>query len=348
MSNNFYNLTFDAVINALEQVGFSPDGHCMALNSYENRVYDIGLEDGSHIVAKFYRPGRWTKEQILEEHKFTFELRDSEIPVCSPILLSENSSIAKFENIYFAVWPRTGGRPADEFSDSDLRMLGRYIGRIHNSGAAHNFTNRLTLNAESYGEKPLLFLLENEFLPLSIEKKYTDTVRELIEIYSSLAEDIPTIRIHGDCHPGNLLKGSEGWFFLDFDDTLTGPAVQDIWMITGGADKYSIQKRDIFLEGYRTFRDFNESWLNLIEPLRALRFIHYAGWLAKRYEDPAFKKAFPHFNTSDYWIQETKDLENQLTLIHNTSYNIPAELQRTEEPQEQALENKDYFWDYEE
>lgn len=347
MTNNFYNLTFDTVLSAIEKCGFEPSGHCMALNSYENRVYDIGLEDGSHIVTKFYRPGRWTEKQIQEEHSFLYELDDNEIPVCKPIKLQNGKTTATEKDILFAIWPRTGGRSADEFSDQDLKMLGRFIARIHNVGSSKDSESRLTLNSESYIRKPLNFLLENEFLHSQIRQRYIDACEDLAKIYDVLSQDVPLHRIHADCHPGNLIRGTKGWFFLDFDDFLTGPAVQDIWMICGGNDTESQRNQSMLLEGYRTFRDFNDSWLKLAEPLRAMRFIHYSAWLAKRHKDPAFIKAFPHFNTPDYWIQELNDLENQLTLIHSSVYNHPGIESSERYKKEEALSNSDYFWDYE-
>ncbi|MBP7585449.1 MAG: serine/threonine protein kinase, partial [Spirochaetes bacterium] len=227
----FFNLTPDIILRALEEAGFAPSGHCMALNSYENRVYDLRLEDNSHVVAKFYRPGRWTREQILEEHRFLADLRADEIPVCAPLELSGGGTLRETEGILYAVWPRTGGRVPDELSDEELAMLGRLCARIHNNGAAGKAPHRIELTGESYGLQPLAFLLERNFLPEHCRGRYEKAVREVVDIYESLRAGVPFHRIHGDCHLGNLLRGSEGYFFLDFDDFLSGPAVQDVWML---------------------------------------------------------------------------------------------------------------------
>ncbi len=349
-SNFFFHLTPDVVIKAVEASGFEPTGHCMALNSYENRVYDLKLDDGSHVVSKFYRPGRWSREQIAEEHNFLLELRDDEIPVCAPLHFSNGETIHEIEGIYYAVWPRTGGRAADEFSDGQLQTLGRLLARIHNMGSVKDAPYRIELSGEKYGLQPLSFLEENNFLPAHCKDRYANAVKEIVEIYETLRQDVPFHRIHGDCHLGNLLYGNEGWFFLDFDDFLTGPAVQDVWMLVPARDEEGLRQRDVFLEAYRLFRGFDSSWLRLIEPLRALRFIRYAAWIAKRWDDPAFPAAFPHFGTVSYWEDETADLEDQLEYFYSSNNDLPENIMRPEEnnEEEKELTNKDLFWDWEE
>jgi Ser/Thr protein kinase RdoA (MazF antagonist) len=352
MNNFFYHLTPDVILQAAQRHGFDATGHCLALNSYENRVYDLKIHDNSHIVIKFYRPGRWNRDQIREEHQFLLELKQDEIPVCAPLFISEGETIGVIENIFYAIWPRTGGRGAEELTDQELQILGRLLARIHNMGAVKNAEHRIRLNGENYGLKPLNFLLENKFLPLHCESRYKNAVAEIVDIYQKLATDIPFHRIHGDCHTGNLLQGRDGWFFLDFDDFLTGPAVQDIWMIVPARDTEGLRQREVFLEAYRQFRDFDQSWLRLIEPLRALRYIWYAGWLAKRWEDPAFPPAFPHFGTTEYWENETSDLEKQLEYIYKNISDLPDALpgkaKREQKEEDQELTNKDFFWDWEE
>jgi len=348
--NFFFNLTPEIVMKAVEQSGFTPTGHCMALNSYENRVYDIKLEDDSHVVAKFYRPGRWSEEQIQEEHEFLFELKSEEITVCEPLHFADGKTIHQIQGIYYALWPRTGGRSADEFSDSQLQVLGRLLARIHNTGAAKETVSRMTLTGDSYGLQPLAFLEENDFLPVNCRTRYADAVKEIVEIYETLCKDVPLHRIHGDCHFGNLLYGNEGWFFLDFDDFLAGPAVQDVWMLVPARDQEGLRQREVFIEAYRMFRDFDASWLRLIEPLRALRFIRYAAWIAKRWDDPAFPPAFPHFGTASYWEDETQDLEDQVDFFHKNNMDLlPENLQRAAVSEEEGAEltNKDFFWDWE-
>jgi Ser/Thr protein kinase RdoA (MazF antagonist) len=350
MNNFFFHLTPDIVIKAIEQSGFEPTGHCMALNSYENRVYDLRLEDGSHVVSKFYRPGRWSRDQILEEHVFLLDLREDEIPVCAPMRFSDGETLHEIEGIYYAIWPRTGGRVPDELSDSELQILGRLCARIHNNGAAKKAAHRIELTGETYGLQPLAFLVDHDFLPPHCKVRYVEAVKEIVEIYETLRADVPYHRIHGDCHLGNLLHGSEGWFFLDFDDFLSGPAVQDVWMLVPARDREGLRQRDIFLDAYRQFRDFDSSWLRLIEPLRSLRYIRYAAWIAQRWDDPAFPAAFPHFGTVQYWEDETADLEDQLEFFHTNTDDIPDGVRRPDQTEEtkQELTNKDFFWDWEE
>lgn len=348
MSNFFFHLTPDVVIKAIESSGLEPTGHCMALNSYENRVYDLKLEDGSHVVSKFYRPGRWNAEQILEEHKFLLELKGDEIPVCAPMHFSDGKTLHETEGIYYAIWPRTGGRAADELTDDELGILGRMLARIHNMGSVKKVEHRIELTGDTYGLQPLQFLLDNDFLPEKCKKRYSDSVNEIVGIYEELRQGIPFHRIHGDCHHGNLLNGSEGWFFLDFDDFLMGPAVQDVWMLVPARDQEGLRQREVFLDAYRLFRDFDNSWLKLIEPLRALRFIRYAAWIAKRWDDPAFPAAFPHFGTEQYWEDETADLEDQLDFFYNNTNDLPQGMKKVEEEEEkEELTNKDFFWDWE-
>ncbi|MFW6181021.1 MAG: serine/threonine protein kinase [Spirochaetota bacterium] len=350
MSTFFYDLTPDVVLKALEQAGFQPTGHCMALNSYENRVYDLKLEGGSHVVAKFYRPGRWSREQILEEHAFLHDLREDEMPVCAPLRLPEGSTLREIEGISYAVWPRTGGRQSDELSDGQLQVLGRLLARIHNVGAVRKAEHRIDLTGETYGLQPLAFLEENDLLPPRCRARYRDAVHEVVRVYEDLRKDVPFHRIHGDCHLGNLLHGSEGWFFLDFDDFLTGPAVQDVWMLVPARDREGLRQREVFLDAYRLFRDFESSWLRLVEPLRALRFIRYAAWIARRWEDPAFPAAFPYFGTVEYWEEETADLEDQVEVIHDALRGLPGYESLPAQPEEEEAEltNKDFFWDWEE
>ncbi len=320
----------------------------MALNSYENRVYDLKCEDDTHIVAKFYRPGRWTVEQILEEHRFLFQLQDNEVPVCAPLTFEGEESLGTVEGITFAVWPRTGGRATDELNDLEVETLGRLVARIHNNGAAEEALYRPALTGQTYGLDSLDFLMEHDFIPEHCRARYRDAVHEVVEIYDTLSKDVPVHRIHGDCHLGNLLRGEAGWFFLDFDDFLTGPAVQDLWMLVPARDSHGLHQRELFLNAYRQFRDFDTSWLRLIEPLRGLRYIRYAAWIALRWEDPAFPAAFPHFGTMRYWEDETADLEEVLDFFHGNTEELPSSVMREEEPEEEELTNKDFFWDWEE
>jgi Ser/Thr protein kinase RdoA (MazF antagonist) len=340
----FYQLTPFVVMEALVEAGLRPDGSSLQLNSLENRVYDLGMEDGSHVVAKFYRPGRWSREQIEEEHRFLAALEGNDIPVCVPRELPAGGTLGETEGIYYALWPRTGGRQTDEFSPEQLRMLGRYLGRIHNVGRSLPFRTRPHLDRNRMVEASLDIIdaLDTEG---SQKERFSRLAREAADRYDELAAGIERISLHGDCHIGNLLHSDRGFFFLDFDDCLTGPAVQDLWMLLGGDDDEAVRRREDLLEGYETFRPFDRRELNLIEPLRALRMVYYAGWVAKRHEDPAFIHAFPDWGTRDYWEQEIADLEKQISRF------VVSEPDRVFYEEEgkpvSDLTNADYFFDWE-
>ena len=340
---HFYDLTPYAVMEALEEAGLRPDGSSLQLNSLENRVYDLGLEDGRHMVAKFYRPGRWTLEQIEEEHRFLALLSKEEIPVCAPMEFPGGGTIRRKEDIYYAVWPRTGGRQVDEFSREQLLMLGRYLGRIHLAGENCPFAYRPRFDLERMIEEPLDIIGGLDLEP-SLKKRFSELAREAGGTYRDFSRGVSLISLHGDCHTGNLLNDRNRFFFLDFDDALTGPAVQDIWMLLGGDDYAG--RLELILEGYETFYPFDRKELKLIEPLRALRMVYYAGWVAKRHDDPAFRHAFPHWGSRDYWEQEIADLEKQIGRFRveqtGSSY-----ISDGEKPVEE-LTNADYFFDWEE
>ncbi|HBD96041.1 MAG: stress response serine/threonine protein kinase YihE [Spirochaetes bacterium GWF1_31_7] len=343
----FYRLTPQVIINAVEREGFKTTGVCWKLNSLENRVYDLELDDHSHIVVKFYRPGRWSKEQILEEHEFLFDLLNSDISVCAPVRFKDYTSLKEIEGIYYAVWKRTGGRSLDEFSDIQYKTLGRLLGRIHSVGKMKQSPHRLVFNSQTLGRNPFEFLLLNSIIPSGLEKRYGELVNTICVIYDDLSSGIPVHRIHGDCHIGNLLYGNDGFFFLDFDDFYTGPAVQDFWMLLPLNDAESLYKTNLFLEGYSIFSEIKDSWLTLFEVLRGLRFIHYAGWIAKRWEDPAFKETFSHFGSDEYWLKETNDLEEQLKIIEKPVYSFSNhKVDVTQDQTEPELGNKDIFWDW--
>lgn len=315
----FFALTPDWVIRAVEAGGFDPTGHNMALHCLENRVYDLMLEDESHVIVKFYRPGRWSREAILEEHQLLFDLAEAEVPVCAPLRFEDGESLHEVEGIHYAVWPRTGGRSPDELTDEQVEILGRLVARIHNVGALKDAENRGVLDGDTYAIQPLEYMEDKGFLPPQWANRYRDVVETIADVYDELAEDVPMHRIHADCHHGNLLHGREGWFFLDFDDFVEGPAVQDVWLLVPGRDAEGARQREIFIEAYRQFRDFEPRWLGLVEPLRALRYVRYAGWIARRWNDPAFRSSFPHFNTEVYWQKETLDLEEQLRIIRGVN-----------------------------
>lgn len=350
----FFELTPDRVLEAVESLGLRCSGRCTALNSFENRVYEVELEEeddesgdrsasavfARRRVVKFYRPGRWTREQILEEHEFLLDLQKAEIPVVAPIEFSTGEAtsshrtlhVARESGIFYALFPKVGGRAPDELQDDQLRWIGRLLARIHSVGALkpapHSMRSgpcpprRIEINAENYGRKNLRTLMEGNWIPLEFAARYERAVTEICALTEKLFSGLKPgaiHRIHGDCHLGNLLWNQDGPFFLDFDDMVRGPAVQDVWLLVPGRDEESIRQRQVLLAGYEEMREFDDSTLRLIEPLRALRFVHYSAWIARRWNDPAFPSAFPQFGSYRYWQDQVHDLEQQLELIRKSN-----------------------------
>jgi Ser/Thr protein kinase RdoA (MazF antagonist) len=313
----YAKLTPDCILDAIDSAGFRCDGRMQALNSYENRVYQAWLEDGTSLIAKFYRPGRWPDAAILEEHRFSLELAEREIPVVAPLVLG-GGTLHTHGGYRFALYPRRPGR-SPELEDTDtLRWLGRFIGRIHAVGALRSFVHRPAIDIESFGSEPSRFVLENDFIPADLRDTYRSVVEDVIgrvrRAYQR-AGRVPAIRLHGDCHAGNILWTGEGPHFVDLDDARMGPPVQDIWMwLSGERDAMQAQLAAV-IAGYREFNDFATGQLALIEPLRTLRMIHYAGWLARRWDDPAFPAAFTFFNTQRYWQDHILALREQAAAL---------------------------------
>ncbi|MBI5490023.1 MAG: serine/threonine protein kinase [Deltaproteobacteria bacterium] len=311
----FNKLTPEHVLDALEAGGRRCSGRFLVLNSYENRVWQFQLEDDSWVVGKFYRPGRWSREAILAEHRFLRELEAEEVPVAAPVELSRGETLAEVQGILYALFPRIGGRAPQELDDEQVRILGRLLGRIHNVGARNDAPERMRLTPQTYGRDNLQYLLDEDVLPPEAREGYAAGVRALLERIEPLFREVPVHRIHGDCHLGNLIWTPRGPTFLDFDDTLVGPAVQDVWMIVPSADEEGRRQRELLLEAYRQFRDLPSAWLRLVEPLRALRYIHYATWIARRRHDPIFPRTFPHFGTLQYWQLQMQDIREQIARI---------------------------------
>ena len=316
----FSTLTPDSLLNALESIGLRPDGRLLALNSFENRVYQIFMEEGAPRVAKFYRAGRWTDAAILEEHAFSIELAARELPVVAPLSIG-GQTLHYHGDLRFAVFPRQSGR-APEFERSEtLQWMGRFIGRIHAIGELHPFAERGSINVQSFGEEPRDFLRQGGFLPDDLAGVYfgvADQALEGVRRCFERAGDVATLRLHGDCHAGNVLwvegEGGGPWF-VDFDDSRMGPAIQDLWMLLSGErEDQSRQLADV-LAGYEDFYEFDTRELHLVEALRTLRLIHYAGWLARRWDDPAFQAAFPWFNSQRYWQDRILELREQIALM---------------------------------
>ncbi len=316
MSHPYENLSPDLMLDAVERAGFVPDGHIMALNSYENRVVQIGVEyedRSDFLVAKFYRPDRWSDVQILEEHTFALQLAAAEIPVVAPLRLADEKTLLSHEGFRFALYPRQGGRRPDLEDLDRLEWIGRFIGRIHQTGAARPFAHRPTLTPAVYGGEAAGFLIDNELLPVEFRQHYRElTERLMIQVEQAFTELAPkAICLHGDCHASNILWTDQGPHFVDLDDCRNGPAIQDLWMLLHGDRAEMTLQMSCLLDGYRTFMDFRPRELGLIEPLRTMRLIHYAGWLARRWTDPAFPLAFPWFGNNTYWSGHLQDLEQQ-------------------------------------
>ncbi|MGB5102220.1 MAG: serine/threonine protein kinase [Steroidobacteraceae bacterium] len=310
-------LTPDVVIEAVEALGHRCDGRVLALNSYENRVYQVGREDDVPVVAKFYRPARWTTPAILEEHEFALELARAEVPVVAP-QVHDGRTLFERDGFRYAVYARQGGR-WPELATKDERMwMGRFLARIHAIGGTRPFRHRATLDWRVLGEETADYLLDEGWIPSHIENAYVTLVEDLLGIVEQrFAEVTPyrRLRLHGDCHPGNVLWTDDGPHFVDLDDCMMGPAMQDLWMLLSGrSEEMSMQLGDL-LEGYGEFADFDYREIALIEPLRTLRIMHYAGWLARRWDDPAFPRAFPWFEEPKYWEQHVLDLREQLAAM---------------------------------
>lgn len=311
----------DVVLDAVESLGYLSDARVYALNSYENRVYQVGIEDGEPLIAKFYRPNRWTDDQIAEEHAFSHQLADLDVPVVPPLTL-DNRSLFQYQTpqgytYRFALYPRKGGQAPELDNDDNLYTLGKHIGRIHNLGKAAQFQHRPALDINAFGHSSRRFLLDHKFVPPALTESYATLTEHLLEKCEALFSliDYQAIRVHGDCHPGNILWRNDAPNFVDLDDARNGPAVQDLWMLLSGDRMRMTQQLGHFLDGYEEFCDFSRAELSLIEALRTLRLMHYAAWLARRWQDPAFPQAFPWFNTERYWAEHILELREQMAAL---------------------------------
>jgi len=324
LSAPYYRLDPDTVIRAVESTGLVCDGRLLALNSYENRVYQVGIEDSLPLVAKFYRPGRWSDEQILEEHQFSAEIAEAEIPLVPPMVV-DGSSLHFHDGFRFALFERRGGH-APELDRKETRLwLGRFLGRMHAVGASREFEYRPALTPERYGHESIATILSGQWLPPHLAQAFESLAADLMtSVDAAFARGgiLRRIRLHGDCHPGNILW-RDGPFFVDMDDCQTGPAIQDLWMLLSGErDEMAAQFKDV-LDGYREFHDFQLAELQLTEALRTLRMLHHAAWLARRWEDPAFPIAFPWFGEPRYWEDMVLNLREQLGAMQEPALELP-------------------------
>jgi Ser/Thr protein kinase RdoA (MazF antagonist) len=320
----YEGLTPDVVLNALDSVGVRGDGRLLGLNSYENRVYQVWLEDApaaNSVVVKFYRPERWSDAAIQEEHAFVRELAERELPVVAPLPFN-GRTLNTFEGFRFSAYPRQSGR-APELEDRDtLEWMGRFIARIHAVGVLAPFTERPALDINTFGDEPRDYLLDHGFIPADLLDAWTsvvDLALDGVERCYERAGDVAWLRLHGDCHAGNVLwtegTDSRGPHFVDFDDARMGPAVQDLWMLLSGDRAMMTRQLGDVLAGYEDFFEFDTRELHLVEALRTLRLIHYSAWLARRWDDPAFPAAFPWFNSQRYWQDRILELREQIALM---------------------------------
>ena len=310
-------LTPEIILEAAETFGLRSTGALLALNSYENRVYRVDIEDRDPVVAKFYRPGRWSDAAILEEHAFTRMLAEHEIPAVAPLVHENGNTLHEHAGFRFALFPWARGRAPELNTADDKKLLGRYMGRLHRLGRAARFEHRPRLGVQEFGVQSVELLRGATFVPRELRASYfgtTDTLLPLLKEIFEQCTDVAWIRLHGDCHLGNVLW-NDGPILVDFDDSLAGPAMQDLWMLLSGEREEMQAQLADYLDGYTEFMDFDASELRLIEPLRTLRLLRYAGWLGARWDDPAFPRTFPWFTTPRYWEEQILALKQQLALL---------------------------------
>lgn len=311
-------LTPDCLLDAVDSLGLRSSGSLLALNSYENRVYQVGIDDEAPLIAKFYRPHRWSDAQIQEEHDFVAQLMAAEIPVIGALPIA-GKTLHHHAGFAFSLFPRRGGRTPELDSPDVLEWIGRFLGRIHAIGKTQPYLTRPAIDIASFGEEPLAFLLGSDFIPLNLREVYAEVAQAaLVGVRQCFdrAGTVASLRLHGDCHASNILWTDAGPHFVDFDDSRMGPAVQDLWMLLSGERHDQIRQMADILAGYEDFVEFNPSELHLIEALRTLRLMHYSAWLARRWHDPAFPAAFSWFGTSHYWEQRILELREQIAQMN--------------------------------
>lgn len=311
---NFATLNPDLILDALEDAGLRVESGLTALNSYENRVYQFSDEDKQRYVVKFYRPQRWSAEQIREEHQFALDLMADEVPIAAPILL-QGDTLNQYEGFGFAVFPSLGGRQYETDNDQQMEYVGRFLGRIHQTGSQHLFSARPTIELDEYIVQPLQLLESTLLIPSSLKKTLLVSLARLCKTLGDCWHTHWTpLRLHGDCHPGNILW-RDGPLFVDLDDARNGPAVQDLWMLISGDPSEQRIQWDILLEAYSEFHEFDVNELSLIEPLRAMRMVYYLSWIVRRWHDPAFPRSFPWIKDEDFWRRQIAVFDEQNKLL---------------------------------
>lgn len=314
MSTPYDRLSPDVILSAVESVDLEPTGGLLALNSYENRVYQIEMENGDFLIAKFYRPGRWSDAAILEEHAFALQLQEAEISAVTPMQI-DGQTLFEFDGYRFALFPRQGGHPPNLENEDDLEVLARTLARMHAFGATTPFEHRRDLSVAILGHESREFLLAHDFVTPDVRSAYESTTEHLLTRIEPLFEGQPRQRIHGDCHMGNVLWRDDTPHFVDFDDCVMGPPIQDMWMLLSGERADQTYQLSVILDAYQEFYEFDTSTLKLIEPLRTLRIIHHAAWIARRWDDPAFPLAFPNFDSARFWSDHLLSLREQMATL---------------------------------
>ncbi len=322
---NFSHLLPHTIFETVTLQGYCPTGVLFPLNSYENRVYEIGLEDHEPIVAKYYRPDRWSVKALCDEHRFIQALAEHEVPVVQPIPLKkpihDTETLGKTGEIYYCFYPKFRGREHAEITNDDRRWLGRTLARLHNIGESFSAKNRLHLNPQTYGYSSLEFILTQEFLPSDLKQNIELHLMRALELVSPFFQKkLTEIALHGDCHPGNILWNKDGPHLLDFDDMVIAPPVQDLWMLFNGSEEEKKIQRDVFFEGYEVFRKFDQQTLVLSEPLRTLRMIHHSAWIGHRYQEEIFRRAFPYYEERRYWEEFLQSIKEQISLLQELSW----------------------------
>lgn len=317
---DFSGLSPDLILDAIESTSIRVESGLLALNSYENRVYQFIGDENKRYVVKFYRPQRWSKEQLLEEHSFALELQSHDIPLVAPSTF-DGQTLLEYQGFNFAIYPSVGGREFEVDNLDQLEWMGRFIGRIHRVSASGVFSHRPALNIESHLLEPQQTLKQSELIPAHLHLPFFTILDQVVDLTKNAFSATKVIRLHGDCHPGNILW-RDGPSFVDLDDCRMGPAMQDLWMMLSGDRAQCLLQLDVMLEAYQEFCDFDKTELKLIEPLRAMRMVHYMAWLCRRWQDPAFPQAFPWFAEDKYWENQILALKEQFSALQEPALTL--------------------------